>query len=136
MSQTHVISDAAGAVPDARTPRRQFRQALFAWMRDYSGTRSRRVFLLVLALWIFNLFDLNFTLLALRIGWFTEANPIARLFIGSGDALIIFKFAMIIPASMVLLAIRRSVLTEIGCWILCAAHLLLAVSWLVYYTEF
>jgi len=99
-------------------------------------TRGRRVLLLVLVIWVFNVFDLNFTLLAHRIGGFEEANPLARAFLPSDEALVIYKFAMILPPTLIFLFFRRRLLTEIGCWTLFAAHVALSFMWVAYYSAF
>ncbi len=103
--------------------------------RVWSGPRhrGRRVFLLVIMLWVLNAFDLKFTLLAQNIGGVTEMNPIARMFVSDSTALITYKFALIIPASIIFLAMRRRLLTEVGCWLLLGAHVALAFIWQQYY---
>lgn len=106
---------------------------LFRQWQAGCPVRARRVLLLVLAIWVFNLFDLNFTLLACRIGGFEELNPLARTFIASDEALVIYKFAMVIPGTLILLFFRRRLSTEIGCWLLFAAHMGLSGMWVAYY---
>jgi hypothetical protein len=116
---------------------RRWRQHLLEiYRRSQEGplTRGRRVLLLVLVIWVFNVFDLNFTLLAHRIGGFEEANPLAAAFLPSEEALVIYKFAMILPPTLIFLFFRRRLLTEIGCWTLCAAHVALSFMWVVYYS--
>ena len=122
--------------PEARTDSRW--GGLWTVVRGYAQRhtrhRGRRVFLLVVMLWVLNAFDLKFTLLAQHIGGFTEMNPIASMFVSNSTALIAYKFGLIIPATAVFLVLRRRAITEIGCWLLLAAHVALAFVWQEYYT--
>lgn len=103
-------------------------------MQQGSTRRARRVLILVLATWVLILFDLNFTLLACRIGGFEELNPLAQQFVDSEQALVMYKFALTLPATAIILLLRRKLLTEIGCWTLFAAHLALTAMWVSYYS--
>jgi hypothetical protein len=107
---------------------------VFRSMQRGSTRRARRVLILVLAIWVLMLFDLDFTLLACRIGGFEELNPLAQQFLGSEQALVIYKFALTLPATAIILLLRRKLLTEIGCWTLFAAHLALTAMWVSYYS--
>jgi hypothetical protein len=89
----------------------------------------------VLAIWVFNIFDLNFTLLACKIGGFEELNPVARMFVASGEALTIFKLGLTLPSTLIFLLMRRRLVTEIGCWMLLGAHAVLAGMWVIYYAN-
>lgn len=97
------------------------------------ASRATRVLLLVIAIWILSVFDLTFTLFATRIGGFHELNPVARLFIGNGQALILYKIGVTLAGTAVLLAFRRRRLTEIGCWLLFIAQAVLAGIWAAYF---
>jgi hypothetical protein len=121
--------------PDGRTRSgwRAFLAAVGARLQDSSVRRPRRVLLLVIVLWVLNAFDLKFTLLAQHIGGFIEMNPLARMFVSDSGALIAYKFALIIPATVIFLALRRRLITEVGCWLLLAAHVALAFIWREYY---
>ena len=89
--------------------------------------------LMVVLIWIVGVFDFVFTVMAVRIGGFEEANPLARQFIHSPLMLAVFKFSTLSVATAVLVAFSRRRLTEFGCWFLAAAYAALAVVWLVYY---
>ena len=100
--------------------------------RRWSG-RSRRIVLLLIAIWVVNLFDLAFTLIAHDTGNFVEANPIARALLDNRPALLAFKLGAIVLATVIFLYLRRHWLTELGCWFLCGTYAALSFMWLFYY---
>lgn len=95
--------------------------------------RTRRVLLMLILIWLVGIFDLVFTLLAVRIGGFHEGNPLARQFIESPGALTIFKFAALVMASIILLAFSRRRFTEIGCWFIALVYVGLAMLWVEHF---
>jgi len=97
------------------------------------SARSRRIVLLLAAIWMINLFDLTFTVLAHNTGNFVEANPIARALLDNRPALLAFKLGAMVIATGILVCLRRHWLAELGCWFLCGAFATLAFMWLVYY---
>ena len=107
------------------------------WLREArrsaAACRARRVVLLLLCLWMLNVFDLILTILANRVGQFEELNPLARRLLDSPAALAAYKFALLTFTSAVFLIFRRHWLTEVGCWCLAAVYAVLAVVWLEYY---
>lgn len=121
----------------ARGPAGRLAQLVDLWRQWQQGPapRARRVLLLVLAIWVFNVFDLNFTLLACKIGGFEELNPVARMFIASDEALTIFKLGLTLPSTLIFLLMRRRLVTEIGCWMLLGAHAVLAGMWVIYFAN-
>lgn len=113
-----LIAPAAGASP-----------APFRWL-----TRSRRVLLLLAAVWVLNIFDLGFTLVETTHGHFTELNPIAaHILDGPEYVLICFKLGLLTFGSVILLTLRTLRLAELGCWMLLATYIYVAVRWYAYY---
>jgi hypothetical protein len=97
------------------------------------NVRTRRIVLVLTLIWIVGAFDLVFTLIALRLGGFQEANPLAREFIHRPAILATFKFSTLALSTTLLLLFSRRRLAEIGCWIVGFVHVLLAFVWLVYF---
>ena len=108
--------------------------ALRSARKDARASRARRVILMLIFIWTVSVCDLALTLLAQEIGGFHEANPLARRFIEHPGATIAFKFAVLVPATTILLLFRHRRLTEISCWILCLAYTVLAFLWAAYYS--
>lgn len=95
--------------------------------------RARRVILLTAFLWVLNLFDLVLTIIAHRLGGFNELNPIARQLLDCPASLSVFKIALVMLSTVIILAYRHVRLTEIGCWGLCGIYSGLGFVWLVYF---
>ena len=95
--------------------------------------RPRRVALLLVGTWVINAFDLAFTLLATGHRHFVELNPIAASIIGNTPALIAYKILVVAFGSAILLKYRTRLLTEIGCWGICAVYSVLAAIWWKFY---
>lgn len=135
MSRISPISSVA--LRAGRRRGRGWYRRLWLWLRHVQGDggdrRARRVVLLVILLWMLNLFDLIFTLLAVRLGSFVELNPLARPLLHTPLGLSAFKLAMLTFTSFIFLVCRRRVLTEVGCWVLSVVYTCLGVFWLRYY---
>ena len=123
-----------GAVGAARSPWSGVTGAIRRVRADAAACRGRRVVLMVVFIWIVSVFDLTFTMLAHKMGGFRELNPVARNLLDSSDALIIWKVATVLAASLVFLVLRRRRVTEVGCWGLAVVHTVLAFLWAGYYT--
>ena len=107
------------------------RASRFRWL-----TRSRRVLLLLGAVWVLNLFDLGYTVLESTRGSFIEMNPIAApLLTAPTYGLVLYKAGLVLTSSTILLALRRHRLVEMSCWFLLVAYLYVAVRWVVYYED-
>jgi len=133
MSQLSTIS-APGVV--AKRPRAWWRSVVLVirgMRRDSRASRARRVLLMLIFLWMLNIFDLVFTMLAQKIGHFEELNPLARGLLGSPAMLVAFKLTMLSFATCVFFILRRRVLTEVACWCVTALYVALSVVWLRYY---
>jgi len=103
---------------------------------DATARRVRRVLLILVWIWMLNIFDLFFTMAALKVGGFEELNPLARLYLHSPEMLSFFKLGMLLTASLVFLAFRRRRITEVGCWGLAAVYTVLSFIWFAYYCHF
>jgi hypothetical protein len=122
---------------EAAACRRSWWSALLGAIRraraDALAGRARRVTLILVLVWILNVFDLIFTLLAHRLGNFRELNPMARGLLGRSDTLIACKLATVFAASVIIYAFRRHRVTEVGCWGLAGVYTVLAFLWGAYY---
>jgi hypothetical protein len=99
---------------------------------DPLSTRSRRTLLLLTVIWILGVFDLAMTLLAVQVGDFSEANPLARGLLQNPPALVGLKLMFLSGASVILVVFRRHVLTIIGCWVVCLVYAALGFIWFLY----
>jgi hypothetical protein len=103
----------------------------FRWL-----IRPRRVLLLLTAVWIVNIFDLGYTLLESIRRDFIEVNPLAAKLVGaSPEALVVYKAALVVVSSAILLAHRRQRIAELACWFLFAIHLYVGICWARYYED-
>jgi hypothetical protein len=104
--------------------------ALRAWL-----TRPRRVAVLLLAIWAFNLLDLHFTLTeSLTRSWFVEANPVAAFVLGTSvTATVVYKATMLALGTGILWWLRRRAVAELASWLLTLTCLSLMVQWYQYY---
>lgn len=107
---------------------------LYDLVFDPVACRSRRVLLMLAILWVISVFDLHFTLLAQEIGCMYELNPLAQGYIDSPNALTAYKFALLLPATGILMLFRRKRMTEMACGALCSIHVVLALIWMQYYS--
>src|SRR5262245_33165253 len=70
--------------------------------------RGRRLLLLLIGVWLVNLFDLGFTLVACQQRLMTELNPLAQYVMSWGTpALIVYKFVLVASGSAILWWQRR-----------------------------
>lgn len=102
---------------------------------DCPRARRRRVVLLLAAIWVLNAFDLGFTLFAHRFGYFTELNPVAAQILDSTHLLALYKFGLLVAGSVILIAVSRHAVAELGCWLLLVCYFYVACRWYVYYAE-
>jgi len=96
---------------------------------DPHSRRGRRVVLLFALASVLYVADLTFTLSASQHRCFFELNPIAAPLIGNAPALIAFKMLIWLFASLVILTYRRRLVTEVGCWGVCAVYAVLTGVW-------
>lgn len=96
--------------------------------------RPRRVLLTLGAVWAISVFDLGFTLAEWGTSGFVELNPIAAgLLSGPPHAVAAFKFGLLGVGTLILLALRRYAVAELGCWFLLAVKVYVAVRWYAYF---
>lgn len=96
--------------------------------------RPRRVLLTLAAVWVIAVFDLGYTLAESGTQDFFELNPLAaRLLGGSMHSIIAYKFGLLGFGTLILLALRRHVITELACWFLFVSKLYVAVRWYSYF---
>lgn len=92
---------------------------------------GRRVLFLLPAIWVLNLTDVLFTMLATGTGYFVELNPLARRLGTSGQ--VVFKLAGLLFCTAVFCLLRRRRTVEWGCYVLVAVYGGLAAIWLTLY---
>lgn len=94
------------------------------------STRSRRLFLLLVAVWIINAFDLTLTLLADRDGILHERNPIARALLSYGQVPVsLFKIGLVTAASLVLWRCRVHRCSELAAVLAVLIYAGVAFQW-------
>ncbi len=104
-------------------------QAVVHWLR-----RPQRVLLGVAVLWVFSAADLSLTLTERSRAFFTELNPLAAsLLAQSPGGIIIFKTALVMLGSAILLSNRMHVCAEYGCWLLVSVSCAVGLRWWMYY---
>jgi hypothetical protein len=103
----------------------------FPWL-----VRSRRILLVLAAVWIINVFDLGYTLLEALYSDFIEMNPLAAKLIGASPHVLVgYKTVLSAIGSAILLVCRRHRAAELGCWLLLGAYVCVAVRWWSYYEQ-
>lgn len=102
-----------------------------------SSTRSRRVFLLLVAVWIINVFDLTLTLQADRDGILHEQNPIARALLNYGQIPVsLFKIGLVAAASILLWRCRSHRCTELAALLAVLIYAGVALQWKACYDTY
>jgi hypothetical protein len=95
-----------------------------------ADARPARMLLLISALWLVNLFDVNLTILAHRQGLLEEANPLALRVLSLGpEALVIYKIVLVAIGTGMLWLVRRHRLAEVTAWGMLAAYVFVAIHW-------
>lgn len=103
----------------------------------FLSARSRRVLLLLAAVWIINGFDLVFTLLAERDGILHEQNPIARALLPHGELVVaLFKVSLVAGASVLLWRCRAHRCTELAAILAVLVYACVALQWKACYDTF
>lgn len=105
-------------------------------LRDYRLTRPRRVLFVLAAVWVLNIFDLGFTMVAHVHGHFTELNPIAAgMLSGPWYHVAAFKFVTLAAGTIILLVLARHKVAELGSWLLLATYVFVAARWYRYFGD-
>jgi hypothetical protein len=95
--------------------------------RRLLADQANRVGLLISLIWLANLIDLFFTLLAATTGVFVEMNPLAAPL--SSVQRICFKFAVLVFFTVIAVCLRRRRTMELGCCVLLGVYTVLAAIW-------
>ena len=103
--------------------------------RRLEHSRSRRISLLLVTVWMVGLSDLSLTLTVRNIAEFQESNPVAAGMLHDSGMLAAFKLASLVVSSGIFLALRKHWFTEAACWFVCAVHIALAFVWLSYVAQ-
>ena len=84
----------------------------------------------MIGIWLFNAFDLAFTILAHQQGLLHEENPLARYMLRYGNgSVVLFKMGFVLIGSYPLLRFRSARITELATFLILIAYALLAVHW-------
>ena len=107
---------------------------LVHWIVD---TRAHRILCLLIGIWIFNAFDLMFTILSHQQGMLHEENPLARHMLQHGIlAIVLYKVGLVLIGSYPLLRFRRARITELGAIVILVTYAILAVHWTQCYEQY
>jgi len=107
---------------------------LVHWVVD---TRAHRILCLLIGIWIFNAFDLMFTILSHQQGMLHEENPLARHMLQHGIlAIVLYKVGLVLIGSYPLLRFRRARITELGAIVILVTYAILAVHWTQCYEQY
>lgn len=98
------------------------------------ASRSHRVLCLLSGVWLISAFDVVLTVLAHHQGLLHESNPIAARILPHGPlAILLYKLALVVFASSVLLVHRRRLLSEISATLVLLVSVAVAVQWRLCY---
>lgn len=101
------------------------------WVVD---ARSHRVLCLLMGLWLINGFDVALTVIANHQGMLDESNPIARrLLLQSPYAVLAYKVILVTFASVVLMAHRTRLMSEIAAAGMLVIYTIVALQWRLCY---
>ena len=131
-----ILRESTAAERASQTAAGQFAARTVGAIRRWLGeSRSRRISLLLVTVWMVGLSDLSLTLTARNIGQFEESNPVAAGMLHDSGMLTIFKLVSLAIASGIFLALRKHWFTEVACWFVFAVHIGLAFVWLSYFGQ-
>jgi len=134
-SRAILTESAAAAKGSAKAPRQLVARPGRTIARLLEDSRSRRIALLLVAVWMVGLSDLSLTLTARNIEQFEESNPVAAAMVHNSSTLAAFKLALLVASSVIFLALRKYWFTEAACWFVFAVHIVLAFVWLWYFGQ-
>jgi hypothetical protein len=104
------------------------------FLRRQSTSRPRRMLLILVALWLTNVFDAGLTLIAHAQGVLHEVNPLGVWLLSQGPhAVVAFKMSMLLIATGLLWRLRRHPLAELAAWVELATCVLVCLHWRAYY---
>lgn len=115
--------------------RLQSRVRTLVWSED--GSRCRRIWLLMAAVWLMNGFDLTLTLHAHAQGLLNELNPIAVHLLPLGPAVVtVFKITLVAFGSWILLHHRRHAWVEVLSWMVAGVYVGVSLRWMFCYDAY
>ena len=92
--------------------------------------RERRLFWLLIGVWIIHLFDLGFTLLAYEQRVLIEMNPLAARVLPLGStALVVYKLTLLVFGTGILWWFRRDPFAERCAWAYAIVCVALCLCW-------
>ena len=98
------------------------------------SSRTRRVFLLLVGVWMLNIFDLLMTTQAAADGVLHEENPLGRMLLRAGpSALTVFKMGVLCLGTFVLFNFRRFRCAELASCLVLAVYTGVAFQWKLCY---
>jgi len=107
------------------------------WDRLLRDGRPHRVFVLLTLVWIAQVFDLAFTIIAHKQGHFAELNPLGVWALRYGPAgVVAFKVVLLAFGSAVLWLCRRRAAAECMLWLVVAVCFGLSLRWRDYFKIF
>ena len=120
---TRALSDALVEGNNSRT----WLSDLWRWIAE---ARSHRVICLVFGIWLFNGFDLAFTIISHQQGMLHEENPFARHMLQYGTtSIVLYKIGLVLIGSYPFLRYRRARISELGAYTILIAYVFLALRW-------
>ncbi len=124
---------AAGLNPRAPGTCREASASLLARLRA-APARARRVSVLLVAVMVFSLADLDMTLAYASSGGMIEANPLARAVMayGSSKMLAVWKIASLVLCVGILFRARLRPSAEVATWVCFLALVWLSFRWEMY----
>ncbi len=111
------------------------RGRLSRWLSTGRSLRSRRLLLLLTAIWLLSVFDLTFTLAAYAMNVLIELNPIADWLLeryGSA-AVVCYKVGLMGMGTIILWTYRGQHCSESAAWLTLMVYVVLSVRWYAYY---
>ena len=133
-----------GSVPSARSGRwwpvpartREGWGRLWSLTATREQARDRRLLWLLIGVWIVNLFDLCFTLLAVEQRILVELNPVAARLLAYGPGVLtLYKFSLLSVGTAILWRCRRHRLSETAAWVVAILCVALALIWYKLYLD-
>lgn len=95
-----------------------------------SRARQRRLFWLLTAAWLVNVFDLFFTQMAYNQSMLVEMNPVAAMILPYGPLVTaLYKFTLLIVGTSILWWYRRHGLAEAAAWAYALVCVFLCFWW-------
>ena len=112
----------------------QDRYEVSSFAARLGSSRPLRMMLLIGALWMTNCFDAALTLVAHHQGVLHEMNPVGLWLLDiNPQALVPYKFLMVLVGTSLLWRIHRHALAELAAWTVLGVYIIVAIRWFTYY---